>query len=226
MHSPETMPARTVRAGHVAKLMLLQRAGGAVADDLLTQLQPVLLIYEILRFTLAHTEADLEALRAQVEQMKPAVQSAMNASAAAAEWLLPLAGATTPSADLAAECAALLRPEFELSGVRIELACEGKAVPIDRAQGRTMICAVLTHAGDHADRPGGILVNLKHGDGLCEVRVARHAVPGAAAADFLKLQQPALSWDDLLALAELERAVVRREGSGTIVLELRASPQG
>jgi hypothetical protein len=225
MNSPETMPTRTMRAGHAAKLMLLQRVGGAVGDDLLTQLQPVLLIYELLRVTLARNEADIEALRAQVERIKPAVHSAMSVSAAAVELLLPLAGATTPSADLAAECAVLLRPEFELSGLRIELVSEGKAFPIDRAQGRTMICAALAHAGDHADRPAGILVKLKHGEDLCEVRVSCRRVTGACAADFLKPQQPALSWDDLLALAELERAVIRREGSGTIVLELPASAQ-
>ena len=223
MISGPTIDAGRACVGAAAKLMLLQRVGGAVADDLLTQLQPMLLIHEILRAALARPAADLDALREHSEGIKPAVQDAMSASAAAAEWLLPLVGASTPSAELASECAALLRPEFELCGLRITLAAKGEVVAIDRSQGRTMLCAVLAHAGDDADAPGEIQVRLEHRDAVCQVRVSRRPVMGAVAADYLKPQQAAMSWDDLLALAELERAVVWRDDDGAIVLELAAA---
>jgi hypothetical protein len=218
-----TVETTTVRAGEAAKLMLLQRVGGAVGDDLLTQLQPLLLIDEVLRAKLAGREADTQALREQVEQIRPAVQRAVSASAAAAEWLLPRAGARTLSTELAAECVALLRPEFELGGLRIEVASEGGPLDIDRAQARTMICAVLAHAADVSDGPRRISIQLRHHDGVCEVRVARRQMAGALATDFLAPRLAPLPWNALRALADLERAALRREDDGTVVLALAAA---
>jgi hypothetical protein len=226
MISPETIPAGTRGCGTAAKLVLLQRVGGAVSDDLLSQLQPVLLAYEILRAGLAKPEPDLQALQAHAEQIKPAVQRAMRAGTAAAEWLQPAAGASTPSTELVAECIALLRPEFELCGLPIALAVEGEAIPLQRAQGRTMICAVLAHAGEQAEGPAQIHVELRHRAGRCELRVARRAPNGALPADFLKPQHAPIGWDNLQALAELEQAVVRRAGDDAIVLELAARGHG
>jgi hypothetical protein len=151
------------------------------------------------------------------------VQAAIAAGAAAAEWLLPQAGATTPAAELLAECAGLLRPEFELRGLRIELACQGRPLPVERSRGRTMICAVLAHVGDQAQGPGAILVELQHRDAACALRFSRRALHAANAADFLRPQQPPMAWEDLLALAQLEAAAVRREADGAIVLELAAA---
>lgn len=227
MMSPGTLPAGTVRVGHAARLALLQRVGGAVGDDLQSQLQPILLIYEIFRATLARPDPDTAALRQHAEGIKSAVERAMKANAAAAEWLLPLREASTSSTDLAAECSELLRPGFELSGLRIELACEGEAFPVARSQGRTMLCAVLAHAADRADGPASLLVKLAHRDDLCEARVSvrSRSATGAIAADFLQPQHAALSWEDLLALAQLERAAVRREDDGTVVLQLERSIQ-
>ncbi|MEJ8835575.1 hypothetical protein [Ramlibacter sp. AN1133] len=223
MISAERSPARTAHGGSAAKLMLLRRVGGAVGDDLLAQLQPLLLLHEVLRVALARPAPDLAALRGHAQRIGPAVQCAMNAGTAAAEWLLPQAGASTPSADLAAECAALLRPEFELCGLRIELSSAGKPLPIDRDQARTMICAVLAHAGDHAGGPGAMRVRLEHHDGVCAVRVSHRPDAGAVAADFLRPRQAPMAWEDLIALAQLEHAALRRADDGAFVLELTAA---
>jgi hypothetical protein len=206
--------------------MLLQRIGGAVGDDLMTQLQPLLLLHEVLRVTLARPAPDVEAVREHAQRIQPVVQGAIAASAAAAEWLLPQGGAGTPSAELASECAALLRPEFELRGLRIDLASEGSPVPIDRARGRTMLCAVLAYVGDHEEGPGEIVVRLEHREAACAVRCWRRALPGANAADFLRPEQAPMAWEALLALADLEQAAVRREDDGAIVLELAAARAG
>ncbi|GAB3764206.1 hypothetical protein GCM10028796_18700 [Ramlibacter monticola] len=224
MTPSETLPSATVHVGDTAKLMLLQRVGGPVADDLQSHLQPMLLLDELLRVTLARPDLDAQALPKYTEWIRPAVQGAMKACAAAAEWLLPLPGASTPSAQLAAECAALLRPEFELCGLRIELECEGEALALGRDPGRTMLCAVLAHAGDHAEGPERIVMQLKHREGLCEVRVSRRPATGAVATDFLRPGQAPLAWGDLLALAAREGVPLRRESDGTLVLELAAAP--
>ena len=222
----ETLPSATLHVGDTAKLMLLQRVGGPVADELQSHLQPLLLLDELLRATLGRQDLDAEVLRKHAALIRPAVQRAMKASAAAAEWLLPLPGASTPSAQLAAECAALLRPEFELRGLRVELQCEGEGLAVGRAQGRTMLCAVLAHAGDQAEGPARIVMQLKHRDGLCEVRVSRQDDTGVVATDFLRPGQAPLAWGDLLALAAREGVPLRRESEGTLVLELAAAPDG
>lgn len=196
-----------------------------MGDEMLAQLQPILLVQEVLLAALARS-AQPGALREHASRIKPAVQRAMAASAAAAEWLLPQPGARTPAAELAAECTALLRPEFTLRGLQVEVATAGAAVPIDRAQGRAMLCAVLAHAADGAPGPAGIRVELEHRQGRCEVRVSCRPSAGKAAPDFLRPQHTPMSWQDLLALAQLEGATLRREDDETIVLVLADAGAG
>ncbi|HET8748934.1 MAG TPA: hypothetical protein VFM98_25295 [Ramlibacter sp.] len=215
----ETVPAGALQKGRAAKLMLLRRVGGAVGDELQAQLQPLLLVHEVLQAALARS-GEVGTLREPAGLIKPAVQRALAAGAAATEWLLPRPGAHTPSTELAAECAALLRPEFTLCGLGVELIVNGEPLPIERDAGRTMVCAVLAHAGDHAPGPGRILVELAHRDAVCEVRVSHRRANEEFASGHLAPQQPAMEWDDLLALAQLEGATLRREGGETLVLEL------
>lgn len=221
----ETIPAGPLPGGDAARLVLLRRVGGAVGDEMLAQLQPILLVQEVLLAALARS-AEAGALREHASLIKPAVQRAMAACAAGAEWLLPQPGARTSSAELAAECAALLRPEFTLRGVQVDIAAAGAAEPIDRARGRTMLCALLAHAADGAPGPARIRVELEHRPGVCELRISCRPSPAEAALDFLQPQHAPMTWQDLLALAQLEGATLRREGDETIVLVLADAVAG
>lgn len=193
-----------------ARYALLRRLAPAMRHQLVVNLQPIGMIYEVMERRLRAPEPDLVLVQDSASRINGFARAALHSCLDVVGWLAPEPEATTTLHEGVREAVGLLATSLSFRG--FVLRNETAALPglLRRAAIRNLLPAALLHLTDHLASPAEVVLTATSRPSGIRVQLRTEGIAGepgfAVESPYRKLE-----WDDLQALAAAEGAEIERQ---------------
>lgn len=196
---------------------VLQRIAPALRHDMVVNLQPIGMIYELMEHRLAHQEVDVSMLQESSAKMSRFARAALTSCTHTATWLERDPQATTSLAEGVGESAALLGRAFGFMGFKLINKVRDDAPSVPRDALRHTLTAALLAAVDTAHDPSDVVLSSSLGAKDIALSIAVVAQPGKRLQQAFEPAYRRLVWHDVEAVATAESiGFARRDGVATL----------
>jgi hypothetical protein len=178
--------------------------------QLVLNLQPIGMIYEVLDRRLRTAHPDLAHVRDGTRKINGFARAALNACLDVVTWLAPQEGAGTTAAEGARECVGLLATSLSFRGYALRNEVAQSQGLVGQAAMRNVLTAALMHATDELPAPAELQLCAQPKATGLEVTLTARATPGAGGWAS-EASYRCLSWADVQALAAAESVALWRE---------------
>lgn len=200
-----------------ARYALLRRLAPSMRHHLVTNLQPIGMIYEVMDRRLRAPEPNLAQVHEGANKINSFARAALHSCLDVVTWLAPEEGAASSAAEGAAECIALLATSLSFRGYALRNEVAEVPGGLKRTALRNVLTAALIHATDELPPPAELVLTAE--PGAAGVTFTLMLRQGAGEGGFAN--EPAyrqIDWSDVQALAEAEGVQLQREPGQRISL--------
>ncbi len=194
---------------------VLQRIAPALRHDMVVNLQPIGMIYELMEHRVAHQRVDMAVLQEGSAKMSRFARAALTCCTDTATWLERDPGVMTSVTEGVGESIALLCRTFGFMGFKLVNEVRGKAERVPRDALRHVLTAALLAAADTARGVSDVTLSstsTAH-EVVLVLTVAAQAGKRSPPQPFEEAYRR-LDWDDVEAVARVESVGFTRRGDG------------
>lgn len=214
--SPAATDSHIDRA-EAARYALLRRLAPAMRHNLVVNLQPIGMIYEVLDRRLRAAQPDLAHVQASAHKIHGFARAALASCLNVVTWLAPEEGAVTTVMNGTRECTALLATTLSFRGYTLRNLGTPLPGEVRLSAMRNVLTAALIQATDELPPPADVqLTTASSAEGL-HVLLQVGKAEGEAGIDATRGYRP-LAWSDVQALAEAEGVQLSRPAAGQVVI--------
>ena len=205
-------PDRLVEA---ARYALLRRLAFALRHDLVTHLQPIGMITDLMERRLRAAAPDPAQLQEGMSRINGLARAAVQSCLEVVTWLAPEEDTVVALDAGVQECLALLRTSFNFRGFKLSDEIGATAFQVDRAGLRHVLPACLLALTDCAGSPADVVLSWEAGSPESEpaqaiLSISVRPTDGAGGAPDSPYRL--LEWHEIEALARAERIGLQRSG--------------
>ena len=216
-------PAGTHKNNHLTRPMtlqeeacryaLLRRITPALRHHMAGEFQPIGMMAALLERRSQHASPDLASLRDNCSALGTLSRKAANACGELMVWLAPPPLASQNASEGLNECVSLLSTSLRFNGIALSSQAPELDAQVSTSALRNVLTATILVLSDAAAQPANLQVSASEQG--TQVLMELSLAPMASPADMHSGQDyRALSWDDLLALAEAEAVGLTRTAQG------------
>ncbi len=211
----DTHPTRLDRADGV-RYAILQRIAPSIRHDIVAHLQPIPMIYEVLRHR-SKLGDSVDAVEKCASKMSHFAKNALQSGVSALSWLEREEGLMVPAADGIAETVAMLERSFIFMGFRLVNHAGNPPLAVDRDAMRHALTAALLAAIDGTDAAS--LITITSSTHAEELVLSVEVTPDPFKATLRPYQEECrhLSWADAKDVAESEGIKFRQQAQGAVL---------
>ena len=194
-----------------ARYALLRRLAPSMRHHLVTNLQPIGMVYEVMDRRLRAPEPDLAEVHESAHKINGLARAALNSCLDVVSWLAPEEEVLTTAGEGVRECLGLVATNLAFRG--FALRNEVPAIPgeVRRSAVRNALTAAMIHVTDENQPPADIVLNAEPTPAALVLTLTLRPTQGdqgfPAEAGYRRLE-----WCDVEALAEAESVGLKREG--------------
>jgi hypothetical protein len=210
-----------------ARYALLRRLAPSIRHNLVINLQPIGMIYEVLDRRLRGPQPDLAHVQASAAKINTFARAALNSCLNVVTWLAPEESAVTDAVEGTRECSALLATTLSFRGYTLRNQAQAVPGEVRLSAVRNVLTATLIQLTDEASPPAEVAITTASSpQGLqVQLQVQVHRTEGDSVTDTTSAYRP-LRWTDVEALAASEQVMLERPSTGRVVITFPwASPR-
>lgn len=219
MNPNSTEVGAGIRA-EAARYALTRRLVPALRHDMVVNLQPIGLVYEVLDRKLVTGERDQNAVLEGLAKINHLARAAVSSCLDVVTWLAPDAGAATTVGAGVNDCLAMLRSNFTFRGFTISNHVGEAALQVPRTALREVLTAALIATTDTSTGPVELVLSAQLS--TQQAVVSFELRPGQGAGFPAEMAYRVLEWSDVQALAQAHMVQVSRQGP-LVAMTLAAS---
>jgi hypothetical protein len=212
----EAQPATSRPAGsaeaEAARYALLRRLAPSMRHNLVVNLQPIGMLYEVMDRRLRASQPNLAEVHEGAHKINRYARAALNSCLDVITWLAPEEDAPIDAVEGARECLDLLSTNFAFRGFQLRNEVEPVPGRVRRAAVRNVLTGALLHLSDASAAPAQIALSAA-ACAPAALRFTLSLTPTAGEPGFgtMPTYRP-LRWEDVQALAAAEEVQLQREG--------------
>lgn len=214
---PATDSADDFDHAEAARYALLRRLAPSIRHNLVINLQPIGMIYEVLDRRLRGPQPDLAHVLAGAAKINSFARAALDSCLNVVTWLAPEDDAVTDAAEGTRECSALLATTLSFRGYTLRNQAQAVAGDVRLSAVRNVLTAALIQATDEASPPAELVITTEASPQGLQVRLQVRPIEGESGTDTTSAYRP-LRWCDVEALAASEQVTVERPAPGQVVI--------
>ena len=200
-----------------ARYALLRRLAPSIRHNLVINLQPIGMIYEVLDRRLRGPQPDLAHVQASAAKINTFARAALNSCLNVVTWLAPEESAVTDAVEGTRECSALLATTLSFRGYTLRNQAQAVAGEVRLSAVRNVLTAALIHVTDEASPPAEVAITTASSPQGLQVQLQVHRTEGDSVTDTTSAYRP-LRWTDVEALAASEQVMLERPSTGRVVI--------
>lgn len=200
---------------------VLQRISPAIRHDMVVNLQPIGMIYELMEHRVATQREDMLALQESAAKMSRFAKAALASCIDSVTWLERDPTAMVPLAEGVGECVAMLGRTFGFMGFTLVNQVDGTACQVPRDALRHTLTSALLAAIDTASCPSDVILASEAGAHDLSLSLDVVARPGQRIMQHFQESYRRLTWDDVDAVASTESVGFARHGEGATLFFCR-----
>jgi len=194
-----------------ARYALLRRLAPSMRHQLVVNLQPIGMIYEVLERRLRAPQPDLAHVHDSATKINGFARAALNSSLEVVGWLAPDEAVPVAVEDGVRECASLLATSLSFRGYSLRNEVAAMSGQVRRSTLRSLLTGALILSTDHLQPPAELVLAAEPEKGGVLVSVT----PRVSNGDKGFANEPGyrkLEWQDLQALAAEDGVRLERQG--------------
>lgn len=201
-----------------ARYALLRRLAPSIRHNLVINLQPIGMIYEVLDRRLRGPQPDLAHVQASAAKINSFARAALDSCLNVVTWLAPEESAVTDAVEGTRECSALLATTLSFRGYALRNQAQPVAGEVSLSAVRNVLTAALIQVTDESTPPAEVAITTASSPQGLQVQLQVHRTEeGDSAADTTSAYRP-LRWTDVEALAASEQVMLERPSEGRVVI--------
>jgi len=201
-----------------ARYALLRRLAPSIRHNLVINLQPIGMIYEVLDRRLRGPQPDLAHVQASAAKINSFARAALDSCLNVVTWLAPEESAVTDAMEGTRECSALLSTTLSFRGYTLRNQAQPVPGEVRLSAVRNVLTAALIQVTDEAAPPAEVAITTASSPQGLQVQLqVRRTEEGDSATDTTSAYR-ALRWTDVQALAASEQVVLERPSAGQVVI--------
>ena len=201
-----------------ARYALLRRLAPSIRHNLVINLQPIGMIYEVLERRLRGPQPDLAHVQASAAKINSFARAALDSCLNVVTWLAPEESAVTDAVEGTRECSALLVTTLSFRGYTLRNQAQAVPGAVRLSAMRNVLTAALIQATDECSPPAEVAITTAASPRGLQVRLqVRRSQEGDGGADTTSAYRP-LRWTDVEALGASERVALERPSPGRLVI--------
>jgi len=193
---------------------VLQRIAPAIRHDMVVNLQPIGMIYELMEHRVATQREDVVALQESSAKMNRFAKAALASCIDSVTWLERDPAARIPLAEGVGESVAMLGRTFGFMGFTLVNRVGGTACVVPRDALRHTLTSALLAAIDTARCPSDVILSMEAGAHDLVLSLDVVARPGQRVLQPFLENYRRLDWDDVQAVASTESVGFVHHGEG------------
>ncbi|MEO8020800.1 hypothetical protein [Polaromonas sp.] len=193
---------------------VLQRIAPAIRHDMVVNLQPIGMIYELMEHRVAARREDMLALQESSAKMSRFAKAALTSCIDSVTWLERDPGALVSLAEGVGESVAMLGRTFGFMGFTLVNRVDGTACVIPRDALRHTLTSALLAAIDTAPCPSDVILASEAGAHDLALSLDVVARPGQRVLQPFQENYRRLNWEDVEAIASVESVGFAHHGEG------------
>ncbi|MGC1175970.1 hypothetical protein [Polaromonas sp.] len=193
---------------------VLQRIAPAIRHDMVVNLQPIGMIYELMEHRVATRREDMGALQESTAKMSRFAKAALASCVDGVTWLERDPAALVPFAEGVGESVAMLGRTFGFMGFTLVNRVGGTACAVSRDALRHTLTSALLAAIDTAPCPSDVILASEVGAHDLALSLDVVARPGQRVLQPFLENYRRLDWDDVEAVATTESVGFAHHGEG------------
>ena len=202
--------AGAVQQIEAARYAVLRRLAPSLRHQMVRPLQPIGLIYGVMRHKLSAAQPDLQSVRQEAEKINDFAKAAIDECMDMGTWLSPEPGVLTRMDTGVGECVGLMATMLHFSGFRLTNEVETLPLMVLRDAVRTVLSAVLFAVTDALSEPAALVIRATAG--MAEVTLSVFISPsGEGSVERYDDGCRMLSWDDVQALSAAAQVMLARQ---------------
>lgn len=191
-----------------ARFAVLRRIGSAIRHQIAGSLQPMTMMASLLERRLQADAPNLDALRRNAMEMNGLSRSASSECVALMSWIVPHDGDVVAVDQGVEDCVHLLVTELSFRGFSVINATQGHDGRVARQTVRTLVPAALLALTDRATQQASVTLSARSSPERVTLLLTVTPLEGAPPPGRPNGYR-ALTWQDVLALAQDEGAAAR-----------------
>ena len=196
---------------------VLQRMAPAIRHDMVVNLQPIGMIYELIEHRMAAQEHDIHALEETASKMSRFAKAALAACVNTVTWLERDPHARTTVAEGVGESIAMLGRTFGFMGFKLINKVGDSDAVLPRDAVRHTLTAAMLAAADTADGPADVVLHSVSAGPDLALSLTLVPQTGQRTRQPFEETYRRLNWGDVEAVAEAESVgFVRHNGGATL----------
>jgi hypothetical protein len=220
--NPSTMPQipdglAAARMAEAARYALLRRLVPSMRHNLVVNLQPIGMIYEVMDRRLKAPEPNLGEVHDSAHKINGFAKAALNSCLDVVTWLAPDEDVLTTAEAGVRECLSLIATSLTFRGYAMRNEVVSVPREIRRSALRNVLTALLIHATDQTSAPAELVLSAEAQDAGLTLTLTLRPTEGeptlAGAPAYRRLD-----WADVEALAAAESVGLTRSGNQRLQL--------
>jgi hypothetical protein len=211
----EAQPATSRPAGsaeaEAARYALLRRLAPSMRHNLVVNLQPIGMLYEVMDRRLRASQPNLAEVHEGAHKINRYARAALNSCLDVITWLAPEEDAPIDAVEGARECLDLLSTNFAFRGFQLRNEVEPVPGRVRRAAVRNVLTGALLHLSDANAAPAQIVLSAACATAVLRFTLSSTPTAGEPGFGTMPTYRP-LRWEDVQALAAAEEVKLQREG--------------
>jgi hypothetical protein len=195
---------------------VLQRIAPSIRHDIVANLQPIPMIYEVLEHRSGDGALDAD-VKTSATSMNRFAKAALTSCVTALSWLERDEGLMVPAGEAIGESVAMLGRSFVFMGFQLINQVGQPACMVPRDALRHTLTAALLAAIDGADGPSNVLLSSSTHQDRLTLTIRTQAAPAARMLQPYQEECRRLSWDDVQRVAINEQVDFRRDEEATML---------
>jgi hypothetical protein len=223
---PVTDSSTDADRAEAARYALLRRLAPSIRHNLVINLQPIGMIYEVLDRRLRAPQPDLAHVQASAARINSFARAALDCCLNVVTWLAPEEDPVIDAVEGTRECSALLATTLSFRGYALRNQAQPVPGEVRLSAMRNVLTAALIQVTDEASPPAEVTITTASSpQGLRVLLQVHRTEEGDCAADTTSAYRP-LRWSDVQALAASEQVALERPSEGQVVITFPwASPR-
>ena len=213
---PATDSADCDRA-EAARYALLRRLAPSIRHNLVINLQPIGMVYEVLDRRLRMPQPDLAHVQASAAKINSFARAALDSCLNVVTWLAPEEDAVTNAVDGTRECCVLLATTLSFRGYTLRNQAQPTPGEVRLSAVRNVLTGALIQATDESSPPAEVTITTTSSTQGLRVHLQLRRGEGPSGADTTSAYRP-LRWADVEALAASEQVALERPAPGEVVI--------
>ncbi len=204
---------------------VLQRIAPAIRHDMVVNLQPIGMIYELMEHRVATRREDMGALQESTAKMSRFAKAALTSCVDSVTWLERDPAVMVPLAEGVGESIAMLGRTFGFMGFTLVNQVDGMTCHVSRDALRHTLTSALLAAIDTASCPSDVILASEAGAHDLALSLDVVARPGQRVMQPFQENYRQLNWDDVEAVASTESVGFSHHGEGATLFFHQREPQ-